>query len=141
MAFKNPFSKKNTFWYGKFAFILNQVDNAISKVSETTNKIASRFNVGTNYNEILYDNTRIIMQEDSIKVAVVDTDNVTLCGFDIDKANDKITVTAGGQSYEFNAANIGKLNSMVIAVTLTQAEYDALATKDPYTLYIISDAQ
>ena len=30
---------------------------------------------------------------------------------------------------------------MVVSVTLTQAEYDALTTKDPHTLYVISDAQ
>lgn len=112
MAFKNPFSRKNTFWYNKFAFVLNQVDNAISKVSETANKVASRFNVGNSYNEIFYDNTRVTMQKNSIKVAVIGSGNVTLCGFDIDKANDKITVTAGGQSFEFNATTIAKLNAL-----------------------------
>ena len=112
MAFKNPFSRKNTFWYNKFAFVLNQVDNAISKVSETASKVASRFNVGNSYNEIFYNNTRVTMQKNSIKVAVIGSGNVTLCGFDIDKANDKITVTAGGQSFEFNATTIAKLNAL-----------------------------
>ena len=68
MAFKNPFSKKNTFWYNKFAFVLNQIQKVIDGIS-------------------------------------------------------------------------AKQDNMVVSVTLTQAEYDALITKDPHTLYVISDAQ
>lgn len=68
MAFKNPFSKKNTFWYNKFAFVLNQIQNVINSIT-------------------------------------------------------------------------AKQENMVVSVTLTQAEYDALTTKDPHTLYVISDVQ
>ena len=47
-----------------------------------------------------------------------------------------------GEDEEVTAAGLNALNSKITpTVELTQAQYDALATKDPNTYYIITDAQ
>lgn len=69
-------------------------------------------------------NSADVYTKTEMDTALSGKQNTLTAGSGVSISNDTISVTGGGTN----------------VVTLTQAQYDALATKDPGTIYVISDA-
>jgi len=70
-------------------------------------------------------NSADVYTKQQMDTALSGKQNTLTAGSGVSISNDTISVTGGGTN----------------VVTLTQAQYDALTTKDPGTIYVISDAQ
>lgn len=60
---------------------------------------------------------------------------IIFIGNDLDMPNKIDSIRISGSTYNVSDVNLGGFT----LVQVTQAQYDALATKDPNTLYIIVD--
>ena len=100
-----------------------QMDTALSGKADTSAVTAS-ISAATSGKA----NSADVYTKTEMDTALSGKQNTLTAGSGVSISGDVISVTGGGAG---GSTNI---------VTLTQAEYDALATKDPDTIYVISDA-